>query len=133
MNSYLWIAIGSALGGIGRFWMSGAVLRLLPVAFPWGTLLINVLGSFVIGLFGSLTEMDGRYPLVGTPAGITIRQFVMIGLCGGFTTFSSFSLQTLILMQDHRWLEAGLNILASVAICLIAVSLGDLFGTLLQR
>jgi fluoride exporter len=133
MNSYLWIAIGSALGGMGRFWMSGAVLRLLPVAFPWGTLLINVLGSFVIGLFGSVTDMDGRYPLVGMPAGITIRQFVMIGLCGGFTTFSSFSLQTLILMQDHRWLEAGMNILASVAICLIAVWLGDLIGTLLQR
>ncbi|HWK43180.1 MAG TPA: fluoride efflux transporter CrcB [Stellaceae bacterium] len=128
MAPYLWIAIGSALGGMGRYWTGLAVTRLLPVPFPWGTLLINVLGSFVIGLFASLTDADGRYPV-----GVTLRLFVMVGLCGGYTTFSSFSLQTLTLMQDNRMLEAGLNVLGSVVLCLVAVWLGSLLGMMGQR
>ena len=68
--------------------------------FPWGTLIVNVSGSFVIGFFATLTGPDGRM-FVGT----TARQFVMIGICGGYTTFSSFSLQTLNLMNDGEWLR----------------------------
>jgi len=115
----IWIAIGSALGGVARYWGSGVAARLFGATFPWGTLIINVLGSFVIGFFATLTGPDGR-----VFASSTTRQFVMVGICGGFTTFSSFSLQTLNLLNDGEWLRAGANIGASVALCLAAVWLG---------
>ncbi len=119
MASYFWVAVGGALGTMGRYWCSGFVARLVGETFPWGTLVINVLGSFVIGFFGALTGPDGRL-FVGTNA----RQFVMIGICGGYTTFSSFSLQTLNLVNDGEWLLAGANITLSVVLCLIAVWIG---------
>ena len=119
MITYLWIAIGSALGGIGRYACSGLVARLFGETFPLGTLLINVLGSFVIGFFATLTGPNGRYLVPGD-----VRQFVMVGICGGYTTFSSFSLQTLSLAQDGEFVRAGLNIGASVVLCLLAVWLG---------
>jgi CrcB protein len=123
MASYFWIAIGSALGGMARYWCSGVVARLIGETFPWGTLIINVVGSFIIGLFATLTGPDGRLfvPLVA-------RQFVMIGICGGYTTFSSFSLQTLNLATDGEYLHAGLNIVLSVVLCLIAVWLGSILA-----
>jgi CrcB protein len=127
MQAYLWIAIGSALGGIARFWCSGVAARLIGETFPWGTLIVNILGSFVIGFFGTLTGPDGRV-FVGT----TARQFVMIGLCGGFTTFSSFSLQTLALMNDGEWAAAGGNIVGSVVLCLAAVWLGHILAASLN-
>jgi CrcB protein len=119
MQSYLWIAIGGALGSVGRYWCSGVVARLIGETFPFGTLIVNVLGSFVIGFFATLTGPDGRV-FVGS----TGRQFVMVGICGGYTTFSSFSLQTLELAQDGEWLYAGANVVTSVVLCLIAVWLG---------
>lgn len=119
VESYFWIGIGAALGGMARFWLSDVVAAIAGEAFPMGTLVINVLGSFVIGLFATITGPDGRF-LVGTLS----RQFVMIGICGGFTTFSSFSLQTLNLVNGGEWLYAGLNIFASFALCLLAVWIG---------
>jgi CrcB protein len=119
METYLWVAIGGALGTTGRYWLSGVVARTIGETFPWGTLIINVSGSFIIGFFAALAGPDGRV-FVGS----TARQFVMVGLCGGFTTFSSFSLQTLNLMNDGEWLRAGGNIGLSVALCLIAVWVG---------
>jgi CrcB protein len=119
MESYIWVAVGGALGTTGRYWLSGVVARLIGETFPWGTLIINVTGSFVIGFFVALTGPDGR---MFVPS--NARQFVMIGLCGGYTTFSSFSLQTLNLMNDGEWLYAGANIGLSVALCLIAVWAG---------
>ena len=123
MASYFWIAIGSALGGIARYWCSGIAARLFGETFPWGTLIVNVIGSFVIGLFAALTGPDGR---IFAPS--VARQFVMIGLCGGYTTFSSFSLQTLNLTTDGEYLYAGLNIVLSVVLCLIAVWLGSILA-----
>ncbi|MGH6865293.1 MAG: fluoride efflux transporter CrcB [Methyloceanibacter sp.] len=120
---YFWIALGSALGGVARYWCTGMVARLFGETFPWGTLFVNVAGSFVIGIFATLTGPDGRIF-----AGSTARQFVMIGLLGGFTTFSSFSLQTLNLFTDGEWLQAGGNIVASVTLCLLAVWLGHVFA-----
>jgi CrcB protein len=117
--AYFWIAVGSALGGVFRYWCSGVAARLIGETFPWGTLIVNMLGSFVIGFFFTLTGPDGRL-LVGS----TARVFVMVGLCGGFTTFSSFSLQTLTLLQDGEFLNAGANIAASVLLCMLAVWLG---------
>ena len=117
--TYLWIAVGSALGGMARYACSGLVAGWFGQAFPWGTLIINVLGSFVIGLFATLTGPDGRILVPGD-----IRQFVVVGVCGGYTTFSSFSLQTLSLAQDGQMARAGLNIAASVVLCLVSVWLG---------
>jgi fluoride exporter len=124
MENYIWVAVGGALGTTGRFWLSGVVARMIGETFPWGTLIINVTGSLLIGFFATLTGPDGRV-FVGS----TARQFVMIGICGGYTTFSSFSLQTLNLMNDGEWLYAGTNILLSVALCLIAVWGGSMLAS----
>jgi CrcB protein len=121
MQSYLWIAIGGALGSVARYWCSGVAARLIGETFPWGTLIVNVVGSLIIGFFATITGPDGRL-FVGTIP----RQFVMVGICGGFTTFSSFSLQTLNLMHDGEWLYAGANIVGSVITCLVAVWLGHI-------
>jgi fluoride exporter len=128
MASYFWIAFGSALGGMGRFWCSGLVAALIGETFPWGTLIVNVIGSFVIGLFATLTGADGRM-LVGTLA----RQFVMVGLCGGYTTFSSFSLQTLNLVNDGEWFRAGANVVLSVVLCLLGVWIGHIMALVLNH
>jgi CrcB protein len=124
MQTYFWIAVGSALGGVARYWCSGVAARLIGETFPWGTLIVNVVGSIVIGFFFTVTGSDGRW-LVSS----TARQFVMVGLCGGYTTFSSFSLQTLNLVHDGEWLYAGLNIGASVILCLLGVWLGHVAAT----
>jgi CrcB protein len=119
MAAYLWIAIGSALGGMARYWCSGVAARLIGETFPWGTIIVNIVGSFIIGFFATLTGPDGRIF-----ADTLTRQFVMIGFCGGYTTFSSFSLQTLALVQDGEWLLASTNIALSVIACLLAVWAG---------
>jgi len=123
-----WIMLGSALGGGGRLWLSGAIAERFGATFPWGTLIVNVTGSFVIGFFNTLTGPDGRLLVGGTA-----RQFVMIGVCGGYTTFSSFSLQTLSLAQEGEWLQAGGNILLSVVLCLVAVWLGHILAASLNQ
>lgn len=123
MLIYLWIAVGGALGTVARFWCNGVVSRQFGETFPWGTLLINVLGSFVIGFFATFTGTEGRWLV---PA--SFRQFFMIGLCGGYTTFSSFSLQTLDLVKEGDWLKAGGNIIGSVVLCLAAVWLGHVLA-----
>lgn len=125
---YFWIALGSAIGGAARFACSGLAARLIGETFPWGTLLVNVAGSFVIGFFATATAPDGRI-FVGSDA----RQFVMSGICGGFTTFSSFSLQTLNLARDGEMLLAGANIAGSVALCLVAVWLGHIAAVALNQ
>jgi CrcB protein len=125
---YLAVAAGGALGTVARYALSGVVANAFGQTFPWGTLIINVAGSFVIGFFGALSGPDGRLLVSGTT-----RQFVMIGLCGGFTTFSSFSLQTLNLMNDGEWLYAGANVLGSVALCLLFVWLGAMAGAAINQ
>jgi CrcB protein len=117
--TWLWVMIGSALGGVARYGLSGFVAERVGETFPLGTLIINITGSFVIGFFATLTGPDGRV-FVNSDT----RQFVMTGLCGGFTTFSSFSLQTLNLARDSEWLLAGANVVLSVVLCLVAVWLG---------
>lgn len=123
MASWMWVALGGALGSVARFWLATAVAALTGPQFPWGTLLINVSGSFVIGWFGALTGSRGALSV--SP---DIRIFVMVGICGGFTTFSAFSLQTLELLQSGALLSAGGYILGSVALCLLAVWIGALLG-----
>jgi protein CrcB len=125
---YLVIAIGGAFGSIARAWMAIAVARITGPQFPWGTILINILGSFVIGFFSSLTTTEGRFPVSAD-----FRAFVMIGICGGFTTFSSFSLQTLDLIRDGRPLQALGNIGLSVVLCITAVAAGYYGATPFNR
>jgi len=119
MENSFWVALGGASGTIGRYWCSGFIARLVGETFPWGALAINALGSFVIGFVAALTGPDGRV-FVST----TARQFVMVGTCGGYTTFSSFSLQKLNLVNDGEWLPAAANISLSLILCLFAVSIG---------
>ena len=102
--NYVWVAVGSALGGMARYWCSGFVARLFGEWFPWGTLIVNVSGSFVIGVFAALSAAEG--PFLIPPE---MRIFVMVGICGGYTTFSSFSLQTFALWREGEWFWAGAN------------------------
>ena len=122
------VAVGSALGGVARYWCTGVVARSFSETFPWGTLLVNVLGSFLIGLVAVVTGPEGR--LLVSPV---IRQFWLVGIFGGFTTFSSFSLNTLRLAEDGDWLWAGMNVMLSVVLCLLGVWLGAVLAAVLNR
>ena len=116
--SYLWVTVGSALGGLLRYAITRLTLS-YSSGFPLGTVFINVLGSFVIGYFGTLTLHSGKYPVSEN-----VRLFVMVGICGGFTTFSSFSLQTFDLARSGAWGKALANIVFSVVLCIAAVAAG---------
>lgn len=127
MVTYLWIAFGSALGGVSRYGCSRAIALWFGETFPWGTMSVNIIGSFVIGFFATLSGPDGR--LIIAP---DIRVFVMVGFCGGFTTFSSFTLATLELLRNRDFAEAGANILLSVVLCMVAVWIGYLGAALIN-
>jgi len=124
--AYLWVGIGGALGSISRFWLNGIISAKFGETFPWGTFVINVTGSFLIGVFAALAVPEGR---MDSQSRAFATQFLMIGVCGGYTTFSSFSLQTLNLLRDREWLYAGGNVILSVVLCMIAVWFGWLLGT----
>jgi CrcB protein len=111
--------VGGGLGTLARWGASGFVARHWGETLPFGTLAVNVTGSFVIGLFATLTGPEGRFL---APA--SFRQFFMLGVCGGYTTFSSFSLQTLTLAEDDQWFKAGANAVLSLVLCLLGVWLG---------
>ncbi len=128
MLVYLYVALGGALGSVARYALSGAIARGVSEIFPWGTLFANVTGCFVIGLFAMLTGPDGR---VLVPP--DFRQFFMVGVCGGYTTFSSFSLQTLALAHDGDMTRAGANVAVSVAVCLLGVWLGSVLGAAINQ
>jgi CrcB protein len=123
MLSYLFIMLGGALGTGARFWMSGLIAERAGEFFPLGTLVVNISGSFAVGFFAGFTGSEG--PLLVSPR---FREFFMIGVCGGYTTFSSFSLQTLDLARDGDWLKAFLNIALSLTCCLIAVWVGRILA-----
>jgi len=109
-------AIGSALRYALSTWVTSAASA---GAFPWGTLAVNVIGSFVIGLFMALAEAEGAWW-----ASAEVRAFVVVGILGGFTTFSAFSLQTVALFQNGQWLHAAANVLSSIILCLLATAAG---------
>jgi CrcB protein len=125
---YAAVATGSAIGSAARYGTSLASLQLLGSSFPWGTLIVNAVGSFLIGFYFTLTEPDGR--LLAGPA---TRQFVLAGFCGGFTTFSVFSLETVLLARNGSWFDSGAYVLASVLVWLTAVWLGHGFGLRINR
>jgi CrcB protein len=123
MQAYLLIGLGGALGSMARHWLNGMIGGLAGVGFPWGTLVVNVSGSFLIGFAAATMNAEGRFP-----ASEASRQFLMVGLCGGYTTFSAFSLQTLSLLQGGQWLPAAGNVGLSVMLCMAAVWLGYMAG-----
>ena len=126
--TYFWVALGGATGSVARLWLGVQVALLTGLGFPWGTILVNIIGSLVIGFVATLTGPNGR---LAVP--IDLQAFVMVGLCGGFTTFSAFSLQTLELARDGRLLAAGANVMLAVVLCLAAVALGHWLATLFGR
>ena len=126
--TYSLVALGGAIGSVARFWCSGLVANALGQTFPWGTLVVNIAGSLVIGFTATLTGPDGR---MFVPS--DVRTFIMVGVCGGYTTFSSFSLQTLTLMQDGEWFQAGGNVVLSVVLCMISVWLGHVLAASINQ
>jgi len=118
----IWIALGSALGGAARYFLSGLVGRQIGETFPWGTLAVNVTGSFAVGLLAAAA--DARF-LMQSPAH---WQFAVVGFLGAYTTVSSFSLQTLALARDGEFLRAGGNVVLSLGLCIGAAVLGFAAG-----
>ena len=112
---FVWVAIGSAMGGMARYGCNVFAARMFDTEFPWATLLVNVAGSILIGWFTRFT----------TPS---LRLFLMTGICGGFTTFSAFSLETFNLARGGEWIRAAMNAIASLALCLGGVWLGQMIG-----
>lgn len=112
------VMLGGALGTLARYTVS-VLTASISRDLPWGTIIINITGSCLIGFFGTLTLASGRFPVSEN-----MRLFVMVGFCGGYTTFSSFSLQTLDLMRSGAFLRAGFNMIASVILCILAVAVG---------
>lgn len=127
MKNALWIFVGGGLGSLLRWWASRWIAGSVGETFPWGTLVVNVSGSFVIGAFFTVTGADGRWL-----ASDIFRQFFMLGLCGGYTTFSSFSLQTLNMAQDGQYFKATANCALSLVLCLLGVWLGHALGVALN-
>lgn len=128
MATYLWIALGGALGSVARYGLSSLIAVRIGEVFPWGTLVVNITGCFVIGFFAGLTGPEGRVMVAPD-----LRQFVLVGVCGGYTTFSSFSLQTLNLIRNGDFVRGGGNVLGSVVACLFAVWLGAMAAAAINR
>ncbi len=119
-STLCWIAAGGAVGAVARFGVVSGADR-LGLAFPWGTLLVNVAGSFLIGLAFGLLAHHARFDDL-------IRPFFVVGVLGAFTTFSAFSMETVLLLNDARWLPALAYIAASVLVCVVAAWAGQRLG-----
>ena len=128
LKVYLAVMVVGAFGCAARMWLSDLLAEKYGPAFPIGTLVVNVLGCFIIGVFAGITRADG-----GLLVHPVIRQAVMIGFLGGFTTFSSFGLQTMSLLNDGEWGYATLNVVLSVALCLVAVWIGQIIAAQVVR
>lgn len=127
--NYLWIGLGSALGGMARTWVGGWVEQRTQSVFPWGIFLVNFSGSLLIGLLAGAVQADVRW-IANNP---TATSFLMVGVCGGFTTFSTFSLQTFNLLRTGRTGTALAYMAASVVLCVVAVWIGFLITNGLKR
>ena len=124
MVNYLIVSLGAALGGGLRYGLSKLTSEVLPISFPYGTLIVNITGSFVLGL---VMFHLGPKEMISAK----LRLFLTVGFCGGFTTFSPFSYETISLFRDSEFLIAGVNIVANVIFCLAGVYLAYLFSKLL--
>ena len=127
-TAYLWVALGGALGSMARYGAARLAARLIDGTFPWSTMFVNVLGSLLIGFLAGVMSPDGRFTVAPDA-----RAFLLIGVLGGFTTFSSFSLETLNMLRDGEWLWAGANVAGSILLCIMAVWLGHAAAVALPR
>lgn len=121
--TYLWVAIGSALGGIARYGVTRLTAN-FSGTFPWSTMAVNIIGCFFMGLVGTLAASSGR---LAVPGGL--RLFLMVGICGGFTTFSSFSLDSFVMARNGEWFKAAANVTLSIGLCLLSVAWGHMLAT----
>jgi CrcB protein len=122
--TYLLVALGGAIGSVSRAWVSVTVVRLVGPNFPWSTMVINVVGSAIIGIVAASALSPTRTFITQE-----VRIFLMVGFCGGFTTFSSFSLQTFELLREGRPAAALANVALSVVLCIVAAAAGYLGTT----
>ncbi|MDA0262081.1 MAG: fluoride efflux transporter CrcB [Proteobacteria bacterium] len=122
-KTYLWVALGSGLGGSARLLCSDLAARWLGMAFPWGTLSVNVVGSLLIGLIAAMVQSSGRFEV-----GPNVQHFLMVGVLGGYTTFSAFSFQILALVRDGDIGKAAGYVVLSLVLCLAAVTIGYAVG-----
>ena len=115
--AYLWISLGAVIGACARYFLSGYIARVFSALFPYGTLVINLTGSLLLGFFLILTGervlLDPRW-----------RLFVAVGFCGSYTTFSSYAFETFAYMEQGQWILMALNVVASNVLCLAAVLVG---------
>ncbi len=121
--NYALVFLGGGIGAVARYWLQGFVYRYMSAGFPYGTLAVNVVGSFAIGFLMSFFEER----FVVNPS---LRVFLTIGILGGFTTFSSFSFETMALLRDGSYGLCFLNVTASVVTCLVATWIGMVIGKL---
>ncbi len=131
VTQFLIIGVGGALGSMFRFGVASLIDAYVKKGGPpyyLGTMLVNITGCFLIGFIFTISATEGRFYL--TPLQ---RQFIMIGILGGYTTFSSFTLQSLLLAQDGQWGQAALNVLGSVVLCLVGVWLGAIVAGSLNQ
>ena len=122
INGVMWVALGSVIGGTARFWLSGFVARRVGETFPWGTIVVNVSGAFLLGILAASAASHGVF------AAVRPWQFAAIGILGTYTTVSSFSLQTLALARDGEMMRAAGNMMLSLSLCLAAVTGGFAAG-----
>jgi CrcB protein len=127
-GSYIAVALGSIVGAVARFLVSVLSVSQFGDGFPWGTLFVNVTGSFAIGFYAALTGPDGR--LIASPRQ---RQFVMVGICGGYTTFSAFSLETLRFVQSGKTQTAFIYLLVSAVTWIVSAWIGHAWAARLNR
>jgi CrcB protein len=121
LKNYILVFTGGGIGASARYWLSGVVYRFLSTDFPYGNLIVNISGCFAIGFL--MTLMEERF--LAEPS---FRIFLTIGILGGFTTFSSFSYETVALLRDAEFFRASINILVSVLGCLSATMIGMFLG-----
>ncbi|MGA0845666.1 MAG: fluoride efflux transporter CrcB [Luteolibacter sp.] len=126
---HIWIFIGGGLGAVARVALANAVTRRVGDSFPWGILSVNLIGSLAIGWIAAV--VGSAHPRM--PVDSEMRSFLMLGLLGGFTTFSSFSYQTMEMLRAGEWLKAGGNVIASVSLCLAGAWLGGVGARLLAQ
>ena len=121
MNTWL-IFLGAGLGGVFRYWVANATYFFSGRQFPYGTLVVNVTGCFLMGLL--FTIISDRFDNMAPQ----LRSLLLIGVLGGYTTFSTLSIETLSLFENGEWFHAGLNLLLSILLCMLAVWVGVLGG-----